>query len=389
MIMNLSHCITHKGYIIDLPSPFPYSVCAFIIAPPRYVSWILLGLQPWFLLGHITCPHQVRVHSSPSPHIDSSACPSDSSSGSEPCSLHIVTMSWPIAGAWIQTHVGSSSILMVKWGGIVSWTLLIAPMLPFMVGLSLLYLNELVNDPIHHDVGWSSMLTKLPSHIPKVEGIDGEDPTNHVWSFHMWCFSNSITNDSIRLWLFQCMLTGDATKLYVDEHSTSHSIFMMLYKSFLSYFWLPLQYNIDTELLTTFHQSSATHLSHYTQEWHWRRSTCHAQPFEERVHLYWFLKGILSPIWKLVMSHFPQTEEEVLETALRYNLTYAQYDYVYTIVRDLPCPRGANLMGDSEAVDNSIGSLHTLHHILGIVMAIHRRALVPPTFILLILLKFF
>ena len=164
---------------------------------------------------------------------------------------------------------------MVTWGEIVSWTVLTAPMLPFMAGLSLLDLNELINNPIHHDVGLPSMLTKLPSHIPKFEGIDGDDLTNHVWSFHMSWFSNSITNDSIHLWLFQCTLTGDTTKWYVDQPSTSHSIFTMLSKSFLAYFQLPLQYDIGIELLTTLNQSSATHLSHHAQEWHWRRSTCH------------------------------------------------------------------------------------------------------------------
>lgn len=66
------------------------------------------------------------------------------------------------------------------------------------------------------------MPTKLPLDIPKFEGNPGEDPTNHVRSFHMWCSSNSITEDSIYLHLFQCTLARVAAKWYVDQYFTSH-----------------------------------------------------------------------------------------------------------------------------------------------------------------------
>lgn len=84
------------------------------------------------------------------------------------------------------------------------------------------------------------MSTKLPSDIPKIEGNGGEDPTDHVSSFNKWSSSNSITDDSIRLRFFQCTLIGDAAKRYVDQPSTSHSVFATLAKAFLSYFQLPL-----------------------------------------------------------------------------------------------------------------------------------------------------
>lgn len=81
------------------------------------------------------------------------------------------------------------------------------PLLPFVIGLSLLYFHLLIIDPLLHDPTWLTIPTKLPSDIPKFEGNLGEDPTNHVHSFHMWCSSNSITEDSIHLWLFQHTLT--------------------------------------------------------------------------------------------------------------------------------------------------------------------------------------
>ena len=57
---------------------------------------------------------------------------------------------------------------------------MIVPLLPYMAALSLPNFNQLINDPIRHDVGWPTMPTKLPSDIPKFEGLPGEDPTNHI-----------------------------------------------------------------------------------------------------------------------------------------------------------------------------------------------------------------
>ena len=39
---------------------------------------------------------------------------------------------------------------------------------------------------------------------PPQEGKAGEDPSEHVTTFHLWCSSNSLHDDSIYLRLFQC-----------------------------------------------------------------------------------------------------------------------------------------------------------------------------------------
>ena len=79
--------------------------------------------------------------------------------------------------------------------------------------------------------------------------------------------------------------------------------------------------------------------------------------FQRRVYLYWFLKSLLSPIRKDVASHFPQTEEEALQTAFRYDLICAQSGYVYTFIPNLPRLRIANAPGALHAVDGIVGSL--------------------------------
>jgi len=63
-----------------------------------------------------------------------------------------------------------------------------------------------------------------------------EYPTNHVFSFYMWCSSNYITEDYVYIRLIQQTITGVDTKWYVDQGKAIHSTFVTLAKYFLSYF---------------------------------------------------------------------------------------------------------------------------------------------------------
>ena len=71
--------------------------------------------------------------------------------------------------------------------------------LPFVATLELPDLNRLTNDPIAYAPWWPAIPHKLPSDIPKFNGNPGEDPSNHVMTFHLWCSSNTLNDDSIRL----------------------------------------------------------------------------------------------------------------------------------------------------------------------------------------------
>jgi hypothetical protein len=71
--------------------------------------------------------------------------------------------------------------------------------MPYLASLNIPDLIKLTNDPILHDPTWPAMPTKLPLDIPKFEGKAGDDPANHVMNFHLWCSSNNIMDDSIRL----------------------------------------------------------------------------------------------------------------------------------------------------------------------------------------------
>jgi hypothetical protein len=82
------------------------------------------------------------------------------------------------------------------------WPEIILPpplQMPYLASLNIPDLTKLTNDPILHDPTWPAMPTKLPLDIQKFKGKAGDDPANHVMTFHLWCSSNSIMDDSIRL----------------------------------------------------------------------------------------------------------------------------------------------------------------------------------------------
>jgi hypothetical protein len=69
--------------------------------------------------------------------------------------------------------------------------------MPYLASLNILDLTKLTNDPILHNPTWPAMPTKLPSDILKFEGKEEDDPTNHIMTFHLWCFSNNIMDNSV------------------------------------------------------------------------------------------------------------------------------------------------------------------------------------------------
>jgi hypothetical protein len=97
-------------------------------------------------------------------------------------------------------------------------------------------LTRLLNDPICHDRCWPLMPMKFPSDIPKFEAKPNEDPGDHVTTFHLWCSSNSLKDDSVQLRLFQRILIGSAMKWYIELNRSIYSSFGELAMAFLNHF---------------------------------------------------------------------------------------------------------------------------------------------------------
>ena len=132
--------------------------------------------------------------------------------------------------------------------------------LPFMACLNLHDLARLTNDRIHHQDFWPPMPTKLPSDIPKFKGKVGECPQNHIMTFHLWCSSNSIVDNSIRLRLFQRTLTGAAAKWYIELPQDKYPNFNSLAFMFLQFFQLSVRYDKGVEILLSYCQNTTTHI---------------------------------------------------------------------------------------------------------------------------------
>ena len=76
-----------------------------------------------------------------------------------------------------------------------------------------------------HDPAWPAGPTKLPSDIPKFEGKPGENPSEHITTFHLWCSLNSLHQDSVRLQLFQRTLMGPVAKWYIELPRGAFTLF--------------------------------------------------------------------------------------------------------------------------------------------------------------------
>jgi hypothetical protein len=176
--------------------------------------------------------------------------------------------------------------------------------IPYLASLNIHDLTKLMNHPILHDPTWPNMSTKLPSYIPKFEGKSREYLANHVMTFHLWCSSNNITDDSIHSRLFQITLMGSSSKWYVDKKLGSHVTFESLAKAFLSFFQLPVRHDTGLKLLSEFKKTIVIHISDRIHEWHRRRSPCKVETTKEQC-LDWFLKSLVCVIDKYTESTFP------------------------------------------------------------------------------------
>lgn len=146
------------------------------------------------------------------------------------------------------------------------WNIQCPPQLPFLAMLNFPDLTKLMNDLIRYNPAWPLVPAKLPSDIPKFKWKNGEDPGDHVTTFHLCCSSNSLLDESIRQMLFQRILTENATKWYIEFPGGTFTSFIDLANIFLNHFQFPVRYEAETKLLANFHQDTATHISDHIQE---------------------------------------------------------------------------------------------------------------------------
>ena len=165
-------------------------------------------------------------------------------------------------------------------------------------------------------------MVKLPSDIPKFDGKQGEDLRNHVMTFHLWCSSNSLMDDSVWLWLFQWTLTGMAMKWYIELPQHSFVDFGLLATIFLTHFQLPIHYETDTELLNSLWYNTSTHIFDHIHEWRRQRRIIKA-PILDQLLADWFTKSLLPPIARDVATGSVVIEEQAISRAQYLDLVYS------------------------------------------------------------------
>ena len=86
-------------------------------------------------------------------------------------------------------------------------------------------------------------------------------------TFHLWCSSNNIVDDLIKLRLFQHTLTGAATKWYIELPQAKYPDFNSLAFMFLQYFQLSVRYDEGVEILLSCRKNTVNHITDHIHEW--------------------------------------------------------------------------------------------------------------------------
>ena len=149
--------------------------------------------------------------------------------------------------------------------------------------------------PILHHPSWPLVLVNIPTDILKFDGKTGDDPASHITTYHLWCVSNSMLDDSIKLHLSPRTLTRNAAKWFIKLPTSSFHDFGSLAMVFLTHFQLPIRYEMGIDLLTSLRQNTTTHISDHIHEWHRQRRLVKAQiPYGLLAD--WFTKSLLPQI---------------------------------------------------------------------------------------------
>jgi hypothetical protein len=236
--------------------------------------------------------------------------------------------------------------------------------LPFLATLDFPDLTRILNDPIRHSPQWPAIPTKLPSDIPKFDGKAGEDPNNHVMTFHLWCSSNSLMDDSIHLRLFQRTLTGSIAKWYIELPRGFFYDFNTLAMDFVTHYQLSIRYDTGTEILNSFKQTKGTHISDHIHEWRQRQCLIKLE-LPDQLLVEWFTKSFVNKIGKDIAMGGVVTEEQAISHAQYLDLVYSQMRTLYTLLPDLPRPGTSSTSttpAASHATDGVIGTMHTHSH---------------------------
>jgi hypothetical protein len=112
--------------------------------------------------------------------------------------------------------------------------------------------------------------------------------------------------------------------------------------------------------LSSFKQSSSTHISDHIHEWRRRRRLIKV-PLPDQLLAEWFTKSLIGPIARDVSMGGVVTEEQVISRAQYLDLVYSQTSTLYDLIPDAPRPSTNPTPTHpvaSHVVDGVIGTFH-------------------------------
>jgi hypothetical protein len=129
---------------------------------------------------------------------------------------------------------------------------------------------------------------------------------------------------------------------------------------FLTHYHFSIHYETRTKILSSFKQSSFTHISDHIHEWRRRRRLIKV-PLPDQLLAEWFTKPLIGPIGHDVAMGGVVTEEQAISRAQYLDLIYSQIGTLYDLIPHAlrpstnPTPTPPTT---SHVVDGVIGTFH-------------------------------
>jgi hypothetical protein len=171
-------------------------------------------------------------------------------------------------------------------------------------------------------------------------------------------------DDSIRLRLFQRTLIGSTTKWYIELPRGFFVDFNTLNMAFLTHYQLPIYYETGTEILTSFKQNKATHISDHIHECRRRRRLIKLELLDQLL-AEWFTKSFVKDIDRDIAMGGVVTEEQAISHAQYLDLVYSQTGTLYDLLPDAPRPSTSatsTTPTTSHVARSVIGTFHAQPH---------------------------
>jgi hypothetical protein len=167
-------------------------------------------------------------------------------------------------------------------------------------------------------------------------------------------------DDSIRLRIFQRTLMGSETKCYFELPRGLFNEFNTMTMEFLTHYQLPIRYETCTKILSSFKQSSSTHISDHIHEWRRRRRLIKV-PLLDQLLAEWFTKSLIGPISCDVSVGGVVTKEQAISHAQYLDLIYSQTGTLYDLIPEAPRPSTNPTPTPSKHSHATDGVIDTFH----------------------------